>query len=145
MTDQTQSDEHADDLFFGGVPTEPDVERIRAAYPESSLTKGTAITYGDIAHVIGYPKQSSRFRTVTDRWRKRLAHDHGIEVKAIAGTGFKVMTDLERVNHSESNMKSAVRKARVSYRVAAHTDVRNLGQDDRARLTHQQQIGRAHV
>lgn len=69
-------------LFFGGVPTGPDVDALMAEIPAEP---GTSVTYDRVAEIVGLDRTSSRWKTVTQAWRKRLFRDRLIQTSAEGG------------------------------------------------------------
>jgi len=77
-------------LFFSGVPTGPDVDKLEKEY--GVPVAGAMITYDAITRTIGSDHRDHRFRTVTAAWRKRLERDHRVLLEAIPCEGFRAMT-----------------------------------------------------
>jgi len=69
-------------LFFGGVPTRMDVERLLA---EITAEPGTSATYDKVSNLIGVDYKSHRFQSVTIAWRKHLFQTRGLRVLCEAG------------------------------------------------------------
>lgn len=124
------------ELYFGGLPTEPDVKRIREIYPDSALKVGDLIAYEDMAEALDEEKDSFRFKTITNRWRKLVEKDCGKVIGVEKGIGFKVLSDSQKLDLSGLKLRSATRMARRSYIVAGRVDRRNLSEDERKRLEH---------
>ncbi len=124
-------------LFFGGLPTEPEVNRIRSAYPDAELTVGQVIPYDNIAAIIGAAYKSNRFRSITNVWRKKVEKETNKIIGTEPGVGFVVLSESQKVNLSGSKLRSAARFARRSYMVASRTDVKQLSEEEARRLTHQ--------
>ncbi len=59
-------------LYFGGLPTEMDVRRLRDAFTPKV---GTGVTYEEIENVIGARYKSGRFDSVTSAWRRGLMRE----------------------------------------------------------------------
>lgn len=125
------------ELYFGGLPTEPDIKKIREFYPDQSLKVGDVIAYNDIAEILGVPYGSSRFKTVTDRWRKVFEKDSGKVLDCEKGVGFRVNHDSQNLDLSGKKLRTATRMARRSYIVAGRIDRKNLSDDERKRLDFQ--------
>lgn len=124
-------------LFLGGLPTEPDIKRIREAFPDCELKAGDIIRHDNIERVLQVKKGSSRYQTLTTRWRKLVETESGIIIGAERGTGFKVLSDGQKVGLSGAKLRSAARFARRAYIVAGRVDRSNLTDDERTRLDHQ--------
>jgi hypothetical protein len=95
-------------MFFGGVPTALDVRKLQEAFP--ALSPGDEIEHEQIEAVIEVDRASSRYRTVTNAWRKHLLTDANIDIGAISGVGFRVLLDHERISTSVKGFQSGVRK-----------------------------------
>lgn len=124
-------------LYFGGLPTEPDIKRIRDAFPDDALQTGDIIPYSEVGDVIGYPYGSVRFRTVTNRWRKMVERDCGKVVHIEKNLGFRINTPSQNLELSGCKLKSAVRMARRSFIVTGRIDRSALTEDELKRLDHQ--------
>jgi len=120
-------------LFFGGVPTEPDVRALVEKYgvPE----EGTKIPYAEVAELIRTQPWSSRFCTVTARWRNGLLKDHNVKIGAVAGC-FNVLTPDERISMSINEFRSGVRSIERSVRLNETTDRDRLSPEMRAESDH---------
>lgn len=120
-------------LFFGGVPTEPDVKKLIDAY---GVPQPGMIPYADVAAVIGLDPKSTRWRSVTDAWRFRLRRENNIEVRAIPGMGFKVLTEQERIPDTYVALRQTARVAREANRRAVSIDSARLNDVDRTKRDH---------
>lgn len=81
-------------MFFGGIPTEPDVKRLLAAFPE--IVPDALIPYESVEKVLGTTRPTGRFRTITTAWRKRLEREQNFILVAVAGQGFRRLTEQDR-------------------------------------------------
>lgn len=123
-------------LFFGGVPTEMEVNRLREVFPADSLKPGDVLDYSEVAKVIDCEYRSHRFTTVTSRWRKILENECGVIVGTEPGLGFKVLDEPQKVDLSGSKLRSAVRAARRSYVVLTKVDRKQLSEEKLSRFDH---------
>lgn len=124
--------------FFGGVPTDPDVKKLEAQF--GMPTPGTLISHHDIAACIGVPWRSSRYRTVVDRWRRKLMRESNVDTGAEPGVGIKVLTPPERLVASEKDFKGAVVDiGRAGTRITA-IPAEGLTEPERERKTRSEQI-----
>lgn len=119
------------DLYFGGIPTEPDLKKIKEHYPDSSLQKGQIIFYEDIERILGVAKNTNRFRAVTNTWRKQVNEAIGQRIGTEKGVGFKILTEPEKVNVSESKLRTAVKMARDSFIRSSEVDVTELTEEQK--------------
>lgn len=123
-------------VYFGGVPTDIDIKKIREFYEESDLAPGRIIPYDEVAELLKINKNSFRFRTVTNRWRKIVENETNIIIGTEPGEGFKVLTESEKAELSGSKLRSAGRFARRSYVVGNRIDRRALTEDEARMLDH---------
>ena len=129
------------DVFLGGVPTEPDIRAIREAYPDHTLEVGQIIPYEALEKIIGKPRRSYRFQSVTTRWRKLVEEEMpGIVIGAVANRGYRVEDDLGKLGLARSKMSSAARALHRSIVVAGRVDRKALDEDATKRLDHLQKV-----
>lgn len=120
--------------FNSGIPTAPDVKRLGDAVGVPAI--GTVIEYKAVEDAIGSKRDSSRFRSVTEAWRKKLEREHNILVVAIANVGFKFATPSERVENSAMRFKSGLRKIRRAATIAEATPDDGLTPDEKRARAH---------
>lgn len=82
-------------LFFGGVPTEPDVRRLLSAF--ANIKAGDEIAHADVAKAIGAEPTTARYRSVTSAWRKHLLKVNNLRLSTVIGAGFRVLDGMERI------------------------------------------------
>ncbi len=111
-------------VFNSGIPTEPDVNRLREAFgvPET----GRLISYEEVEGVIGCKRSSNRFKTVLSRWRWRLFKDHNVLTIPERGKGVRRANNGERVVSSGDTFKQGLRKISRASTVADQTDSEGL-------------------
>jgi len=78
-------------LFFGGVPTGPEVDRLMKGL---TIEAGARIPYETVEQLTGVRVNESRFLSVTNAWRKRVFREKALEVKA-EGKCFLILTPDE--------------------------------------------------
>ena len=121
-------------LFKNGIPTDTDVKRLRAAYPDELLSPGTIIGYEDVEKILNKDRRSYRFKTVTDRWRKLLEEESGIIIIARKGLEFKVCDNSDKLQLSTNKAKSSIRMARRSKQIGSKIDRNALTEDEKKRF-----------
>jgi hypothetical protein len=122
-----------ENLFFGGVPTEPDVRALRDAFPDSKMAHGDLITHAQVEATIGTSRASSRYRTVTTRWRKAVERETGrVILGPEKGVGFRVLDNTQKIDLGYLKFTSAVRSARRAHVITARLDA-GATEDDKAR------------
>ena len=127
-------------VFFGGIPTEPDIKRLRERWPEEEMKVGDVIKYEDLQKFLGLHKDSKRFRTVTHRWRRIVESETHIILGAETGVGFKVLSEPEKVLLSGSKLRMAGRAASRSHVILQRTDRKQLSHEDLQAVNHQQSV-----
>lgn len=100
-----------ENVHFGGKPTQPDVTKLVQKFGESPA-EGTQFKHAEIEAVIGTLRSEniSRYRVVTNAWRRYMLSTNGIEIGAIAGIGFEVLTDADRVTGGINDVRKGARK-----------------------------------
>lgn len=122
-------------LFQGGVPTKPDVDKLREKFGVPK--EGAVITWKQIEDVIGCKKGSSRFATVVDAWRKAMDREHQLIFGPVRGQGLKALPPDDRIELSSQKRKSGIRMVGRSFKIATFTD--------RNRLTPENQRVQDHI
>lgn len=92
--------------YFGGLPTQPDVNRLNEAF---ALKVGDEIRHEQIEAVLGVSRNSNRYRTVTNAWRNNRRM-YGLELGSVTGVGFRVLDPAERIDRGYADVRSGVRK-----------------------------------
>jgi len=128
-------------LFLGGVPTAPDVKKLRTAFPE--IAEGTDFTHEQIEAVIGLSPKSNRYRCVTLAWRKEMLNSHNIEIAAIPTIGFRALTGVERLDTNIKGFKQGTRKQGKSIRRVTMVRAETLTQIEQSKQLHVMRLGAA--
>lgn len=125
--------------FFGGLPTEFDVKKMfeRFGIPEPTQI----ISYDDIETCIAVKKNSFRFRTVTNAWRKQMELKHNLIFKAIPGNGFECLNPSGRVDFSFIKHGRGLKQVAKATNIAATTERTNLNPEELRRCDYVQNIG----
>lgn len=120
-------------LFLSNTENETDL--IRKTWPDNELEHGQIIEYEDVEKLLNLTRKESRFRTITNRWRKLVEENTG---RTIIGTkanvGFLVMSDTDKLSLSQRKLKSSVRSAKRSFAVSGAVNANNLTEEERAQL-----------
>jgi hypothetical protein len=121
-------------LYFGGIPTDPDVKKLREAYPHPK--EGDLITYEETEKLLGVKKNQMRWRTITWRWRRLHEHETSQVIGCEQGEGFKVLLNHEKLEAGVGKVRhvfKTVRRARV---LVGLTNASKLTVEDRKRMDH---------
>lgn len=127
-------------MYFGGIPTGPDVARIEAVVEP---TPGSIISHHTIEEAIDEKHGTSRYRTVTEAWRTKALRDYNIEIEAERGVGFRVLTEPERVGVMRKRVGGGCRKIGKAVNRGSRIDTRQLEGADK--VTHEAQMRFGHA
>lgn len=111
-------------LFVGGVPTDPDVRKLREAFGVPN--EGTLLAWVEIERVIGEKKGTSRFNTVVGAYRRAMKREHNAVFEAVPGKGLLHLPPNERVEFGIRNRQFGIRKTFRAVSVIATTDRKRL-------------------
>ena len=128
-------------LFLGGVPTAPDVKKLREAFPE--ITEGTDFTHEQIEQVIGLDAKSTRYRCDTLSWRKEMLNSHNIEIAAVPTVGFRALTGPERLDTNIKGFRQGTRKQGKSVRRVTMVRAETLSANEQTKQLHVMRLGHA--
>lgn len=92
-----------------GLPTAPDVEAICSKFPD--LKVGDEAPYADIEALLKITQGSSRWKSVTDAWRRRLA-ENGIVIECRASEAFYVASADQVSSATYDVLRGIGRRAR---------------------------------
>ena len=146
-------------LYFGGIPTEPDVKKLMEAYPEESLIPGTEIPYSGVDAIIGVEYGNGRWQGVTNAWRKRVESDWSIVIGHTLesiGRAFVVLDNDQKFDLGKRQTRSGLKRVKRGYIVtgtlvdrASLSDERKAAYDNlmmkQAAILSAQQIGRKKI
>jgi len=128
-------------VYFGGIPTGPDVKKLIDAFELSKMVPGYTIPYSEVEKIIEQQSDSNRWRSVTDAWRKKVERDYGIfigcdSVKSNDDSEeyekvFCILTEGGKVELTGKKLRTAVRSAKRSYVIAGSIDVKKLSDDQK--------------
>jgi len=133
-------------VYFGGVPTEPDVNKLIEAFKVQDMAPGDTILYSEVSKVIEQEYGTSRWQSDTNAWRKKVERVYGIiigcdSVKPKSDSkdtedteyekSFHILTEPDKVDFCGKKLRSAVKYARRSYIVAGNVDVKKLNDDQK--------------
>jgi hypothetical protein len=126
--------------YFGGLPTDPEVRKLRERFPDMESLKGMTITHEEIEVTINLRRDHDRYHTVTTAWRKRVAKDTGIIIRGdwpeTIGIGFRVLSDSEMLRFSVDRRKRGGRMIRSSHIALANIDDSKLTDEERRLRQH---------
>jgi hypothetical protein len=129
-------DEEENTLFFGGLPTDIELAKLKEAYPATELKVGKIIPYAELEQLLGLDWTSNRFRTVTNRWRRVVEADTNIFIHPDPGYGFKILTESEKLDLSTKKIRTASHAARRAFVVNTRIDRKQLTDDEKAMADH---------
>lgn len=98
-----------DSLFFGGMPTGPDVKKLNDRWPEPK--QGDRFSYSEIERTIGISRNEGRFHSITNAWRADL-QSKGFVSGCERGKAFFIQTDKQVIKETFSDFVSVQKKFR---------------------------------
>lgn len=113
--------------YFKGIPTKIDVEKLDQCHGVPS--EGTIFTFDQLAESAGLLRDSHRFRTVLNAWRKQLFRDHNILLVSIGQGRLKASEPDERIDWASRKVHSGRRAIGRAIVVAYQTDQKRLTDD----------------
>lgn len=120
-------------LYLGGIPTEPDVTMLMRKY--QIYEPGMEITYEDIEDLLEVTRKTTRFKTVTGAWRRRILRQFNEDLSPRVGK-FVVLHPHERVTKQGGRIRTGVRIVGRSGRNLAMVPRQELTEVDVMRLDH---------
>lgn len=125
--------------FFGGIPTDVDVEMIVKAIGVPKV--GDNISYAQLESILRLKRTENRFTTVINAWRRKMDREHNLLMKAIPGVAFEVLSASGRVDLSSKVFKQALKRTGRAVAIAARTDRKELTEEEKKVCDHIQKTG----
>ncbi len=113
-----------DVLYFGGVPTAPDVAKIMNAIGVPA--EGDTIEWVRLESITGCTRDSSRYASIVHAWRRKLWTENNLLLIAVAGVGLKVANPAERIEAASKKAKHGKKAIMVASVIADRTDANRL-------------------
>lgn len=114
-------------VIVGGMPTKFEENKLREMWPVKELKAGDLFDYQDVANIIESSKDSFRFRTVTNAWRKHIETETGIRIAPDGtGTQFKVLSEQEKLEAVKEKRQSLNRQGRKNFVRTGYIDRNKL-------------------
>lgn len=130
----TNTETTMSELHFTGLPTGPQVRKLEEAYPDLNALRGTFITHEAVERIIGEQRESTRYKTVTSAWRRKILNSLGIVLDGqgeAQGVGFRVLTHGEQLHKGVGWRRQAARRIRRSRDVVIWSDEDKLTPEQR--------------
>ena len=119
--------------FKDGMPTGPDVERLIRKWPE--LSPGDRLDYPALEKILNVEAGTSRWRSITNAWRRRQKRDSNIIIECDAGNAFYVATADQVSSSIHGGLMGVGRKLKRMREKAIRVETKSDSQ--RATLDHQ--------
>lgn len=127
-------------LMRCGLPTKMDVDSLLS---EIGVPKpGDKIPYERIQQVIKISKDTYRWRTVVNSWRKRLFREHNIVLDSIINEGFEALNNNDRISFTAKKINSGTRMIMRAVNIAQTTDTNGLDEESLRNRNHYADIPR---
>lgn len=118
-----------------GLSTKPDVDLLLRTWPEPKI--GDRFEYESIEALLHEAPDSTRFKTITKKWRDRL-QEHGLTVECEPGKAFYVATSDQISAATHGVLKGFGRKSR-RHRIKLST-AKPTDETQRSVLEHQARL-----
>lgn len=131
---------HTNHIFTGGLPTGPQVRKLEAHFPDLEAMRGEIITHESIETAIGEKRDSNRYRTVTNAWRRKVERATGIVIDGrgeAQGVGFRVLSHGDQVEFGVGQRRAGARRVRRGYQAVASTREESLTEEQRRVRDHE--------
>ena len=126
-------------IFGNGLPTQIDVDALEKKFGQ--LKPGDVLAYADISACIGVKKDSHRWRTVVESYRKKQQRDNNTILRARPDIqAFVVLDEAGKVEHVASKFKSGFRLIRRGGAVVKRIDRGQLTPEQRMKADHAQNV-----
>lgn len=123
-------------VFRGGMPYEPDVNRLKERFPASALTEGRVIGHAELETALVYKKGTPRYYGVINSWMAYCEGELGIYLRWKAQIGLEVMEPAVHFEYRETGLKQKLRGARKAARRVATVPRHRLDAIGQARFDH---------
>lgn len=120
-------------IFGGGVPTAPDVKKLvdSIGIPK----EGDVVAYTQLEKLLRLNRDSFRFRTVLNAWKRKLFAENNVLMTSVPTVGYKAADPSERIVDSKSRVRSGFKKVKMGSVVAGSTDRARLSDDEKSQQT----------
>lgn len=124
----------ASNLFLGGVPTKPDVEKLRKHYGVPK--EGVVIRFDEMEELLAMNRRTFRFKTVLNSWRKAMDREHNVVFGPERGVGLVALPPNGRVELGAHKFRFGSRMIGRAGRIVATTDSARLTPENQRAADH---------
>lgn len=103
--------------IMNGRPTAPHVDKIFARVKE--MKEGEVITHLELTKIIGEDKDTQRYRTIVAAAKRRVFRELNIELKSVAGEGYRNPIGFDQLRSGVGTIASGVRRIGRGVKVGA--------------------------
>lgn len=122
-------------VYFKGLPTTMDINKLIDTYTKDMLIPDYEIPYDEVAEIVGVRYGSLRFKTITERWRKKCMNLYNIIIGCKEGEkSFIVLNEKGKLNLSGRKNQTATKLVKTSALIAMLVDRRKLTEDEAKEL-----------
>jgi hypothetical protein len=118
---------------FAGLDTSAEVNQLLSGIV---VTPGTTIAHEAVEEILGLERRSTRYHTITTRWRRALRRTQNIDMQGIPGVGFRVLSEPERLDISVRDFTRSARGMHRAYDRLGAIRVYELPDDKRVQHDH---------
>lgn len=100
-------------LFNGGVPTAPDVKKLRDSFDSRMVVGGQTVTHEEIETVIDSKRGTSRYRSVISAWRKEIENFFKRKPVSVRGVGYQFPSGSTMLTGGVREIVGGVKKVAI--------------------------------
>lgn len=123
---------------LSGLPTDLEVKRLLKQYAELEVDR--EIEYAEVAELISARRGSSRFKTVTDAWRRRVWREQRVRIGTVAGRAFKVLSASDASLFEGNGVRVGARRIVRGARHLSLIDAAPMNERERDAHTHRRKV-----
>ena len=120
--------------LFEGKPIKPAVNRLMEWFDKRG--DKDVFLHQDIAFIAECEYPSDRYGTVVQSWRKRLMRELNVDLEAVIGHGYRMLTDNERVRVGLKDFALSVKQMDRSSERILRADAKKLDDHHRKQQDH---------
>jgi hypothetical protein len=116
--------------YFKGLPTDIELRKLKEAYPFDELCEGQLFSYKEIERLLNIKWGTSRWQSVTNRWRRTVEREVGKMIVPIPGAKqFGILDDPGKIEYSGKRQVEAKNKTVRSIKALALVDRARLPEE----------------
>lgn len=112
-----------------GRPYGPQIREMMHAF--AAKQRGDLISYAELERVTGEARDSNRFRSLMQKWKRTMIRERGYALTCMPKEGYRVMLPDETIRSCAGDSRRVMRTLKRSHEKAAYTPESELSQAGR--------------